>query len=286
MDVPQQDGSSKIAKHRMPILWPWDTLDLLHEQGRIDSFITDHPDPSVRTRLYWQKSAHLDFTKDLDLSEPARTIPLCWHNDGVQMYRNQKAHVFSFSAATCKGPTLSTKMVLCVVRDAMVLKPDTFDEIGLLVKYIMDCMSLGVYPLRNEHGAEFEPGSRERDRAGQPCKHGWRAVFSAWKGDLEARVSTHKLLRNYMATNICEHCLAGQKGLFPFRDFSRDANWRQTLLTHQQFLDLNPIDKQSVWAAIPGWRKERNLEDLLHLLHQGVAPTPAFIWHSLWQRFK
>ena len=275
MDVPRNDGTTVIEKWPLALLWPWDILDLLHKQGRLESFISDHPDPSQRTKLYWQNSSHLDFTKDLDLSEPGRTIPLCWHTDGVQIYRNQKAHVYSFSSATCKGPTLSTKMIFCVVRDTMAVKPQTFDEIGALTKYMLKYLSLGVYPSVDEEGNEFAPGGRENKRAGQPFKFGWKGVFSTWKGDLEARVQQHKMLRNYMSTNICEHCLAGQVGLFPFRDFSPGASWRDTCLTHHQFLQLNPTDKQSVWAEIPGWRKERNVEDLLHLLHQGVAPRLA-----------
>ena len=266
------DGSTQVEKRNLPILWPWDLLHLLDEQNRLEAFISDSPEEaSARTAEYWQKCAHLDFVKDLDLGEPGSTIPLTFHMDGVKIYRNQKMCVFSFSSATCKGPTLSTKLVYAVVREAEAVKPDTVDEVNSLLPYMLKFLSQGVFPTHDEKGAAFKPGSPEELRAGTAFARGWKGVFSTWRGDWEAKVQVHKMVRYYSCRQICEHCFASVGDHFPYSDFGKNARWRQTILSHRQFMGLNPPEKTSPFSGVPGWRKERNVEDLLHLLHQGVS---------------
>ena len=69
------------------------------------------------------------------------------------------------------------------------------------------------------------------------------------------------MIRNYMANMICEHCPAGK--LLNYADFRKDAPWFAVRFSHEEFLALNPQNRQSAWTAVPVWRKERNLEDLV-----------------------
>ena len=151
----------------------------------------------------------------------------------------------------------------------MIIRPETHDAVAKLIAYIMFWLSLGVFPDRPfclENPADddentFQKGSREADRAGKPFADGWRAAFSGFKSDLEARVIIHKLIRNYMSNFICEHCFASYLPLFTFGDFRDQAGFMNLLLSHQQFLQLSPPERQSDWTCVPGWRKDRNLED-------------------------
>ena len=231
----------------------------------------------VETRLspssqeYWHRLRHEDFVNDLDLTRPDLTIPLVWHCDGVKIFKSQKAWVYSYSSILKKTHnSLANKMVLLVVRDGALVKYKTHDCIAGLIAFACKTLATGCFPLMDVNGSPFAENSLEASRAGQPfTRDGWRAVFSGFKSDLEARVQVHKMTRNYMANNICEHCCAGKD--IPFTDFSSEAAWRLCRFSHEEFLMMNPARRQSAWVDVPGWRKERNLEDLLHTLHLGVA---------------
>ena len=266
------DGRVVVERKPLPVLFPWDALNLLDKQGRLENFISHGRNASERVALYWEKSSHLDFAQDLDLSCPGLTVPLSFHVDGVKIYRNQKMFVYSFSSAVCKGPTLDSKIVFAVVREAEAVKPDTLDDLAYFIGYCLEFLAEGIYPTRDEFGNSFPAGTMEASRAGKPFTgRKWRAVFASFRADWEAKAQVHRYIRHYSARNICEHCFAATDGPLAYGDFSPDAPWRDTYMTHDQFVSLNPPDRQTAWLTIPGWRKERNCEDLLHLVHQGIA---------------
>ena len=210
---------------------------------------------------YWNHVQDEDFIQSLDLSQPERTVPLVFHIDGVKIYKNQKIWVYSYSSMLRKrGNSLENKVVLAIIRDSLLAKPQTHDAMAEVIAWICKTLQTGRYPLTDWKGNEWPEGSRERSNAGEQfTQDGWRFCFSAFKGDLEARVQVHKMVRNYMANMICEHCPAGK--VLSYADFRQDAPWSHVRFTHQQFLDLNPPHRQSAWVLVPGWRKERNLED-------------------------
>lgn len=199
--------------------------------------------------------------KSLGLSQPDKTVPLVWHADGVKIYKNQKIWVYSYSSMVRKkGDSFENKTVLAIIRDAALAKPQTHDTMAKIIAYICKTLQTGKYPLLDWTGNAWAPDSMEFKRAGQYfTADGWRCCFSAFKGDLEARVQIHKMIRNYMANMICEHCPAGK--LLNYADFRKNAPWASVRFSHQEFLDLNPPNRQSAWVEVPGWRKERNLED-------------------------
>lgn len=202
-----------------------------------------------------------EFTTSLDLSQPSKTIPIVWHTDGVKIYKNQKIWIYSYSSMVRqKGNSLENKAVLAIIRDNLLSKPHTHDGMAKVIAWVCKTLQTGKYPVADWLGRAWPQGSRERALAGKNfTRECWRCCFSAFKGDLEARVQVHKLVRNYMANMICEHCPAGK--LLNYADFRGNAPWSAVRFSHQQFLDLNPPNRQSAWINVPGWRKERNLED-------------------------
>lgn len=194
-----------------------------------------------------------------------------WHCDGVKIFKSQKAWIYSYSSIIKKKhDSLANKMVFVVVRDSALVKFKTHDSIAHLVAYACKTLATGCYPLLDENGTPFAENTLEASRAGQSfTRDGWRACFCGFKSDLEARVQVHKMTRNYMANSICEHCCAGRD--MSYADFTSNAAWKLCRFSHEQFLMMNPAERQSAWVEVPGWRKDRNLEDLLHTLHLGVA---------------
>ena len=205
---------------------------------------------------------HLDFYPKLGLREEdwPHCIPLSWHVDGVKVYRSQKAWVYSFGCCTRKGPSIDTKLLFLLFREQEMLKPDTHDEIGAIIAYVMRVLMTGMFPDVQWDGAPWPEKSLEFKRAGQPFAGGWRACFAAFKADLEARAMVHKMVRNWSCNSICEHCLASKLPELSYGDFSDGASYMQFMLTHDEFLELNPPHRQSSWINVPGWTKDRNLD--------------------------
>lgn len=194
-----------------------------------------------------------------------------WHVDGVRIFKNQKAWVYSFSSMIKKEhEALANKMVFLLINDNKVVKYRTHDKIADAIGYACRTLQSGRFPLVDMEGNMFPPSSKEASLAGTWfSKSQWRAAFCAFKSDLEARVHIHKYTRIYMANQICEHCLAGVE--IPYTDFQPNANWTLVRLSHNELMDAMPMDRRSNWQVVPGWNKDRNLEDLLHTLHLGVA---------------
>ena len=205
------------------IIWPWDFFSYLWSQGKFLQWVADKPkDASARTTEYWTQGEGLDFFRRIGLP-PERygsTVPLFFHTDGVKIYKNQKAWVYSCSSARRKGQSILTKLVFIILRETMMIKGKSHDAVGKLVGYIVDTLMTGCFPTHDFLGQKFQPGSPQEKRAGQAFAGGWSMAFAGFKGDWEARALVHKLTRYYRTTFICEHCMASYKPEFTFADFS------------------------------------------------------------------
>ncbi|CAE7602568.1 unnamed protein product [Symbiodinium microadriaticum] len=207
-------------------------------------------------REYWTRLGHEESVKLLDLKDPARTFPIFWHADGVRVYKHQKCWVYSYSCALKKGPSLSSKLLLLLVRETLLVKPKTHDRIGEVVGWIQRVLQAGKYPDKDINGQAWPVGSREEGLANLDFAGGYKCAFSAFKGDWEARVLIHKLQRSYNHTNICEHCPACKSNTaFNYRNFSPDAAYLDVPFTHAQYLVMTPQEFHSSWLNVPGWTK-------------------------------
>lgn len=217
---------------------------------------------SDRVEDYWGHCSHLDFYKRLELKNDQlrTTIPLFFHADGVKIYKAQKAWIYSLSSACRKGHSLSTKLVVIVVRENRVIKEQSHDAIGKIMAYIERTLSTGCFPTHSMEGEEFTPGTIEFERAGRAYAGGWCGAFAGFKGDWEARVIVHKSKRTYNANYICDHCMASRLPQFTFGDLRMSANCLKHRFTHEQYMIMQG-DKQSTWRFVKGWTKDRNLED-------------------------
>ena len=259
------------------VLWPWDLLHLLWSNGKLLEWVHDPEEQApARVKEFWAHVRHLPFFKDLKLRDPSKTIPISWHVDGVKVYRTQKAWVYSFASCIRKGCSLHTKLLTCLFRETHMKKPDTHDDVGMLIAYIMSVLQTGCYPHYDAFGEPFKAGTRERDIAGHEFAGGWAFAFAAFKADLEARVMVHKYARNWAADFICEHCPASKKDPFDYRDFSDNAGYLECQFDHQQYLMLASLGRASVWTHVRGWHKDRNVEDFwMQLCFAGV---PFCVW--------
>ena len=264
LKVTNTDGEEfEVLECQTSILWPWDFLTWMWDSGVFLQWIADDPASAhPRNREYWQQCAHLDFYKRLEMTADQHdfTVPLFVHADGVKIYKNQKAWVYSISSANRKGASIKTKLVVILLRENRIIKEKSHDAIGTLFGYIMNNMRSGKFPQQDPNGNPFDPNSPEADRAGTPFCGGWRFAFSGFKGDWEAKATIHKSKRYYNTTWICDHCMASREADYTFGDFRLTANCLSHRFTHEEYLIMQG-DKRSAWTCVKGWTKDRNLED-------------------------
>ena len=142
----------------------------------------------------------------------------------------------------------------------MVIKHKSHDRVGHTIGYIVRTLMHGRYPDRDVDGQAFGPDSPQAAKAGLEFAGGWKLAFAGFKGDWEARQVIHKSVRYYNAKYICEHCMASRLPQYTYADFRMTANCLRHRFTHAEYRILQG-DKQSAWEAVPGWCKERNLEE-------------------------
>ena len=211
---------------------------------------------------FWNHVKDEDFVQSLDLSQPSKTIPLAFHVDGVKVYKNQKVWVYSYSSMVRKrGNSLENKTVLAIVRDSMLAKPHAHDAMARVIAFICKTLSTGLYPLCDWKGNPWPSNSREHALAGTP-------LHVMMDGAVHLRLSrgTWKLeswfTRWFETTwQIWFVNIARLENCWAMLTSGRNAPWTSVRFSHQEFLDLNPPNRQSAWTNIPGWTKDRNLED-------------------------
>ena len=279
MSVSSVEGEEIEQDYPVAVLWPWDVLAALWESGQFLRWVSDDPsEASDRVEEYWRHCVNLSFFGQLDLQEGdfRMTVPLFFHADGVKIYKHQKAWVYSYASACRKGGSLETKLVLLLLREQMIVKNKSHDKVGHTIGYIVRTLMSGKYPMTNVNGERFDTSSPQAAKAGLPFAGGWRLCFAAFKGDWEARQIIHKSTRFYNARYICEHCMASREPQFTYADFRMNAACMSKRFTHAEYRILQG-DKQSSWESVPGWCKERNLEEACLEDHVFVYCTFCFV---------
>ena len=263
--LPQPDGSVTETVHPTAVTWPWDLLNWLYRSGNLLKWAANDAEPEEvyqQNTQYWGMLAGERSVQKLGLQDPGLTFPIYWHTDGVRVYKQQKCWIYSYSTALKKGPSLSSKLMLLLVREPLLWKPHTHDRIGEVIGWIQTVLQSGRFPDTDFSGQAWPPGSLEASRANQLYAGGYMCAFSAFKGGWEARVQVHKLQRSYNHNNICEHCAASKlDNEYNYRNFSLSAPYLTAQFTHAQYLQMTPPEFRSSWENVPGWTKDRNLEE-------------------------
>ena len=144
---------------------------------------------------------------------------------------------------------------------------------GRLGKTLLD----GRFPSVDQFGNKLL-GARAK-RAGELVCNGWRAGFEAWCGDWKERSLSHNFVaRNYRSKQICDQCDAIQPFArtpqnvmhLLYTNFADDAPWKETIRSHQNYLDATPPSLITPYVEVPGFS-----------ITMGCG-AHAFAW--MWQR--
>ena len=264
------------AQLQLPCIMPHELLHVLHEHGCMEALMC--PGGTSTLDDFWQNASKFEWgLVHPQLPDSARLLPVIWHNDGVEVHKNQEHIVFSWgsllgtSTHVLDRKFLLTSLPYKHVRDR-AWRTSAFSEIARFVAWLHEVLSSGIMPATGFYNEELT--GQRAEWAGRPVAGPWRFAFVGCKGDGKARVETHQFRRNYNSTYICEACLATQA--FPraptallYTDFSDNALYRQTLIQHDDYLSGEAT--LSAWCVVPGFRLETVWHDLMHVVFLGTA---------------
>ena len=151
------------------------------------------------------------------------------------------------------------------------LQDKVHETIAAFVSWSLAVGISGKYPDTGFRGEPTKPSSCNFKRCGSDLPGGWRCTFGGFKSDRKALASVHKYVHNYQAVWMCERCHAVRPfkkapKRYQYEDFGPESPWRETYITHSQYMILEGL---SPWSVVDGWDLYLNFEDLMHNLNLG-----------------
>ncbi len=233
---------------------------------------------------FWAGCQHVDWARAhpgvsnlRDQGLLQKTIPLIFHQDGVETYKNVEANMFTWASALTRGNTVLSKFLLGFVWEWSMPTKKIRRHVNLeFCKYINFCLNAlesGRGPAVGFYGENHRPGSNAAKLANQELCGGYRAVYVGWKGDQKARKNEHCFKRAWDSTFVCVDCAAcqpfkaGPEALW-FTHVGPDACWRTTTITHESYM---AVDASSPWCHVRGWHLKSVHRDIAHIMYLGVC---------------
>ena len=156
----------------------------------------------------------------------------------------------------------------------------TWDVIWRLMSWVFGIWQSGEYPSVRDDGTPFSQSKRIGDKrrarwaAGRRHTH-VRCGCVQFRGDWSFMKSIVNLTGWQCAAahhkRCCYKCLAGTR-IYRFTEVGLEAEWRQTLLTHKQFLGICRREDKPVSKLfdIPGLELKHVTPDLMHCVCLGI----------------
>eukprot|EP00959_Pyramimonas_sp_CCMP1952_P002597 53492-Pyramimonas_sp.AAC.1 len=134
-------------------------------------------------------------------------IPLHFHQDGVEIYRDVEAQLMSFQSAWTPGDSTITKIPLVCMFEEYIkdgpLRSEFNREVCRYINYEMGILEAGVRPAMGFYG---EP----RSDGGKALCGPHRFVYAGTKSDGKSRRVENQFPRHSNATFVCIDCAASQ----------------------------------------------------------------------------
>ena len=183
---------------------------------------------------WWQNALRTEWAQRHDGAQALlregtlhEAIPLLFHQDGVESFRDVEAQCLSFASAVSGGDTLESKFLFSFLFEETIsddnVRHELWKQLCMVIDWSLRICGAGECPQEGFYGEAFPVNSSRWRLRGSPCP---RALFAGWKGDGESRKIEHSLDRSWATTYICEECNACQ----PFGDAPRQ-------LLHTDFSD-------------------------------------------------
>jgi hypothetical protein len=232
-------GTAVPEEVQFPVLLPHELLYTVVQQGSLAQKLSLFAAPGPEgAKLFWE---HLGEHGE---AAGAPCVPLNFHIDGIEIYRNTEFIAYSFSSvlAVQSGPVdvLDEKLLLCLLPYSCVpgrLQKRAHGALAHLISWSLKAAHSGLFPTCGPNGEALE-GWRATMSGAQL---GVRARLFGWKGDLKAGWEVHNFSEKYSCRYLCPRCravkpLRGNTALqnqFVYKDFSERALSGAPVLTER-----------------------------------------------------
>lgn len=274
----------KTKEMNVPVLPIHELLHAITCQGPATVLISLLGGVAAAPYIFWDRTVSLEWARQHPGVQAMKAanllhvlIPLFFHQDGLEVFRDFEANMWMYQSGLTKGDTVETKFFLAMIwQEQMSSKAVRLYVNRCICKYIDYCVGVcetGVGPDKGFCEETFPSGSPQDKMRGKLMFNGWRFVFAGWKGDGKARKVENNFPRAWDCTYICSDCAATQ----PFKSaplalmythFRLDAPWRDTPISHTLYMET---DGSSPWALVRGWHKDLVYRDITHNLYIGVG---------------
>lgn len=282
------DGT--VAYTQWPVQFLWETLDVLYSAGDIFYDVVFGARHAWRGEAlcteFWEALEHSTQKHHMNTDPECRplrsiTVPLFFHSDGGEVFRDRSYEIYHSSTAFSRDVDPRDAKFYQSMFDEDEVCPETEDDMATYVEASRKVLESGCWPTQSQWPWPLD--AKRLALAGKPFAGGWRFTFGGWQGDLKDKVRTHRFQRNYQSNFMCERCLCCKhlREGNPY-DFSVLANWLKMLVTHAAYLRSN--EPKSPWIRVRSWTIFRNRDDLLHMEFQGFIRDVAaqLIWDLAW----
>lgn len=224
---------------------------------------------------FWEKLEHMEWVQRHPAlsawGSRSTAVPIGFHGDGAQFTREESMTALTWSSVMATGASLDSRFLITALPTTW-LAPGTLDEVFSVLAWSFAAMLDGFYPPVDHKGNPWCDGTRA-NLAGKPLAGGFRGVWAESRGDWDWQVKCYRL-RGWSSTSCCHLCDATpNEGPLVYTDFSNEAPWRATLVTHDQWMAEARDHKQGrcPLCEIPGWHLSSIKIDTMHTLNLGFG---------------
>jgi hypothetical protein len=202
-----------------------------------------------------------------------------WFSDGAEFNTNQELIIWCWCSALARGASAWVqKFLFAAIPHRLIptaaLRKKANAAVTLAIAKAHHDLIAGKHGTRN-----FYANKTAAQREGTTIAGGWHGGFGGWKGDLKERRVAHNFKGcNYLSKNVCDCCKATKyfkPGLHndpnTFANFVTSAQWLQTDIDHQEYINITRPENLTPWLAVPGFVKSRVLWELAHVLLLGTG---------------
>ena len=206
----------------------------------------------------------------------AKVVPIALHGDGVN-YMQRKAgskslEVLSWSSLlSSTGATKHTNFIMFLIVKSIVKDEgvgQTWPKVWRVLCWSLQALSSGFWPMANYDGKEFEEGSEDFLKKGQPLAGGYSATLFVLRSDQDF-LANHFHLNSASSNYPCPLCKADRfPESRPWTDCRPGAAWRDSLWKPADWLEEHP--QAHALLRMPGAGLDVVSPDLMHCKHLGT----------------
>ena len=269
---PKKAGETSIEK--VAVLLPHEFLHCIYSLGPRRFVEAVGSDADIAE--FWQHERRQPWARchPVDKASLCKAIPGMIHGDDVMAMKFQKVCVLQWSSALSTATTFKSRFLIAVLPYNRLIPGVTLNMLFQVMNWSFTYMLLGYFPPLDPAGQQWTCKWR-RKMGGSCLAGGYVVALFGHRGDCDWFAAVFRY-NHYRMNDMCHKCGASKSDAeTDCADLSPEAGWRDTVVTHEQYMATTPAEERSPLTETPGWRLENNFNDAMHGMHLGTAQHTA-----------